>query len=650
MHCQRTHLTCDNNRPCERCVARGLADTCRDGVRKKAKYLNDVPEELAHSEEANKYDPRYKKQQEITLPHVQIVAGATSVTAVTPVTAATNHLPSTGSSLHITVTRDDNEHELEVGRKLSAINMDMELDVNGSTSIDAAASTEMEIDSEAINSDTPNPIAMHPHRKSSSVASTKASNAPMAVLSGGNVSGGGGGGTAGPSEGSNGIRKARRHSTFESPALNLEYSVISDMLRGNAITNTNPQMLHSGASPAFSDDSNASSMYSGPGVKSGSGVNLAIAGAGNAATASAGSLNQYLLTNSPNHNFSELLASLEPTRQQQSRGDWLTTDAKPRPISFAIADVWDENGSSSASEFDWGNMTPQLQNVFSPHQQQQQQQQQPHQQLSDFHSPYGTSIQKPYTYTSSSYEKQTYLSPHSHANTNHHKDALSHDNASEARNAPRKNASTKPHSLTSATRKRPGDIYTNVKNPFAYTLGYRRLFRYLKQRFEREQMIQMAQCMSRYRPSFIACTNSLDRDDLVFMEQCFQRTLLEYEKYIGASGTPTAVWRRTGQIAAVGKEFCILTGWSRKQLLHRDGPQDGQGMFIVEVMQDESVLEYFQMFSDISFGDSRDAMMSECMLRSATGQTIRTASIWTLKRDVFGIPMMIIGNFLPILS
>lgn len=33
-NCQRTHLTCDDNRPCERCVKRGYADTCVDGVRK----------------------------------------------------------------------------------------------------------------------------------------------------------------------------------------------------------------------------------------------------------------------------------------------------------------------------------------------------------------------------------------------------------------------------------------------------------------------------------------------------------------------------------------------------------------------------------------------------------------------------------------
>lgn len=75
--------------------------------------------------------------------------------------------------------------------------------------------------------------------------------------------------------------------------------------------------------------------------------------------------------------------------------------------------------------------------------------------------------------------------------------------------------------------------------------------------------------MAKYRPSFIALTKTLKEEDLVFMEKCFQRTLMEYEKFISYSGTPTVVWRRTGQIALVGKEFCLLTKWTRDQLLER---------------------------------------------------------------------------------
>lgn len=188
----------------------------------------------------------------------------------------------------------------------------------------------------------------------------------------------------------------------------------------------------------------------------------------------------------------------------------------------------------------------------------------------------------------------------------------------------------------------PADIYANVRQPFSYTPAYHQLTIYIRTRFNREQQLRIARSMASYRPSFIACTNTLKEDDLIFMEQCFQRTLLEYEKFISYSGTPTVVWRRTGQIAAVGKEFCLLTGWPRDRLLN-------EHTFVVELMDDSSALEYFEMFSKMAFGDSRGANMVECTLLTPQGQHIKTTSIWTLKRDVFGIPMMIVGNFLPIL-
>jgi len=34
-----------DERPCQRCIKRGLQDACQDGVRKKAKYLHDAPNE-----------------------------------------------------------------------------------------------------------------------------------------------------------------------------------------------------------------------------------------------------------------------------------------------------------------------------------------------------------------------------------------------------------------------------------------------------------------------------------------------------------------------------------------------------------------------------------------------------------------------------
>lgn len=190
----------------------------------------------------------------------------------------------------------------------------------------------------------------------------------------------------------------------------------------------------------------------------------------------------------------------------------------------------------------------------------------------------------------------------------------------------------------------PEEIYAKIKKPFSYTPGFHKLIAYLRGRFPREMLVEMAESMAVYRPSFIACTNSLRESDLIFMEQCFQRTLLTYDNFIKVSGTPTIVWRRTGEIAYVGHEFTALTGWTQEQLL------SGEPTFIVELLDDKSVVEYFQLFSKIAFGDFLGATMTECtLLTPKENVKIRAGCSWTMKRDVFGIPMMIIGNFLPIL-
>lgn len=42
----------------------------------------------------------------------------------------------------------------------------------------------------------------------------------------------------------------------------------------------------------------------------------------------------------------------------------------------------------------------------------------------------------------------------------------------------------------------------------------------------------------------------------------------ELEKLISFSGTPTVVWRRTGEICAAGAEFCLLTDWKKEELIN----------------------------------------------------------------------------------
>lgn len=186
------------------------------------------------------------------------------------------------------------------------------------------------------------------------------------------------------------------------------------------------------------------------------------------------------------------------------------------------------------------------------------------------------------------------------------------------------------------------EIFATIKEPFSYTDSYNSLFQYLKSRFDQENMNRIAKSMARIRPPMISCVKALSYEDLAFMEQCFQRVLLEHEKIFYYLGVPTALWRRTGQIAAVGPEFCMLTGISASHLMDNTH-------YIVEIMDDKSVIDYFELFSDIAFSDTR-GVMRECTLLTFDNKPIRTTSVVTIRRDIFGMPLIVIGNFLPILS
>jgi hypothetical protein len=70
------------------------------------------------------------------------------------------------------------------------------------------------------------------------------------------------------------------------------------------------------------------------------------------------------------------------------------------------------------------------------------------------------------------------------------------------------------------------DVYTRVTEPFRYVEGFHELAKYLRRRFQKQELMRISQAMAKYRPSFIALTKTLKEEDLVFMEKCFQRTLM----------------------------------------------------------------------------------------------------------------------------
>ncbi|KAI8884344.1 hypothetical protein K501DRAFT_294165 [Backusella circina FSU 941] len=189
----------------------------------------------------------------------------------------------------------------------------------------------------------------------------------------------------------------------------------------------------------------------------------------------------------------------------------------------------------------------------------------------------------------------------------------------------------------------PEMAYASATKPFSYADGYHYLINYVKTRMSKEDLMRISRSLALFRPSVLASMMNLTEDDLIFTEKCLQRTLLEYEKLISYSGTPTLICRRHGEIVLVGKEFSLLTQWSREALL-------GKKTYIYELMSNPSAVEYWEKYALHAFDNTDSAVHSTCILMSPTKRAIPCTFCFTIKRDIFDLPSVIIGNFLPILS
>ncbi|KAJ2456312.1 Transcriptional regulator of nonfermentable carbon utilization [Coemansia sp. RSA 2336] len=190
------------------------------------------------------------------------------------------------------------------------------------------------------------------------------------------------------------------------------------------------------------------------------------------------------------------------------------------------------------------------------------------------------------------------------------------------------------HGLNPVYEQSPADVYSSVSEPYQYHTGFHFFFNYISTRMSKQDILRVSRAIAHFRPSLVALLRNLTRDDLIFMEKSFRRALLEYEKLIGFVGTPSVVWRRTGEIVLVGKEFSILTQWDRQELT-------AGKRFIFELMDAESAVVYWEQFAVHAFENSEHAVMSECRLVRPDGISVPCAFSFTIKRDLFGIPMAI---------
>jgi len=197
--------------------------------------------------------------------------------------------------------------------------------------------------------------------------------------------------------------------------------------------------------------------------------------------------------------------------------------------------------------------------------------------------------------------------------------------------------------------------------PYNYVKGYARLSRWMDRNVSQESKQQILQPLSVLRPKFRAVAQSLRDIDLVFIEEAFERLLLDYDRVFSAMGVPACLWRRTGEIYKANREFAELVGLDG--IMMRDGR-----VCIYELMAEESAVNYWEKYGHVAFDSSQKAVLTSCVLRykpvlnpSPAGATkekqqekeppneeglVSCCFSFTIRRDKWGIPSMIVGNFI----
>ncbi|KAG6916947.1 hypothetical protein DXG01_004496 [Tephrocybe rancida] len=144
--------------------------------------------------------------------------------------------------------------------------------------------------------------------------------------------------------------------------------------------------------------------------------------------------------------------------------------------------------------------------------------------------------------------------------------------------------------------------------PYNYVKGYARLSRWMDRNVSQESKQQILQPLSVLRPKFRAVAQSLRDLDLVFIEEAFERLLLDYDRVFSAMGVPACLWRRTGEIYKANREFTELVGLEGYMM--REGR-----LCIYELMAEESAVNYWEKYGHVAFDSSQKAVLTSCVLR-----------------------------------
>ncbi|KAI8646910.1 hypothetical protein BD408DRAFT_409417 [Parasitella parasitica] len=180
--------------------------------------------------------------------------------------------------------------------------------------------------------------------------------------------------------------------------------------------------------------------------------------------------------------------------------------------------------------------------------------------------------------------------------------------------------------------------------PYNYVNGYARLQKYMDSYMSASTRQRILNVMGTFRPAFRSVAQSLTDIDLILVEEAFERLLLDYDRVFSSMGIPACLWRRTGEIYKGNKEFASLVNVPFENL--REGR-----LCIYELMAEESAVNYWEKYGAIAFDPGQKAVLTSCLLKNQNPENTRVISCcfsFTIRRDKYNIPTVIVGNFLPV--
>ncbi|ORZ27139.1 hypothetical protein BCR41DRAFT_318576 [Lobosporangium transversale] len=180
--------------------------------------------------------------------------------------------------------------------------------------------------------------------------------------------------------------------------------------------------------------------------------------------------------------------------------------------------------------------------------------------------------------------------------------------------------------------------------PYNYVNGYSRLQKYMDSNMSNISRQRILNVMGTFRPAFRSVAQFLTDIDLVLVEEAFERLLLDYDRVFSSMGIPACLWRRTGEIYKGNKEFAALVNVPLEML--RDGR-----LCIYELMAEESAVNYWEKYGNIAFDAGQKAVLTSCLLKNPDPEcqsVISCCFSFTIRRDKYNIPSVIVGNFLPV--